>query len=65
MSDKRFCSICNAKIKLIDTIICRCRCNQIFCKVHRIDHMCSYDYYEEYKTCNNLVKIEERKLNKI
>ena len=65
MSSKRCCTQCGIKISLVDSIMCKCRCNNVFCKIHRLDHICKYDYQEEYKTNNCLVKLEEKKLDKI
>lgn len=65
MSVQHKCKQCNRKIKLIDTIMCRCKCNNLFCKIHRIDHVCPFDYQEDYRQSNNLVKLEEKKIDKI
>lgn len=56
------CAFCNSKISIVDTIMCKCHCKQLFCKSHRIDHNCKFDYQQEYKTSNNLVKLAGNKL---
>lgn len=65
MSNNR-CYKCKCKISIVDSIVCKCRCKQLFCKSHRLDHNCGYDHQLDYKTSNNLVKLVENKLvNKI
>ena len=59
------CEECHKKIGLLDIITCKCRCGNVFCKTHRLDHNCSYDYQSEYKNSNQMVKLEEKKLIKI
>ena len=59
------CEECHKKIKLIDVITCKCRCGNLFCLQHRLEHDCKYDYQGDYRAKNNLVKLEEKKLDKI
>lgn len=61
----KICAFCSKKINNIDAIISLCRCGKIFCKSHRIDHSCEYDYKKEYKKCNDLVKVVAEKVSKI
>lgn len=56
------CNVCKSKISIVDSIMCKCRCNNLFCKSHRLDHNCSFDYQLEYKTSSKLVKLTENKL---
>jgi hypothetical protein len=56
------CFECNKKIKLIDTIICSCRCGNVYCVKHRLDHKCLFDYHETYQKPE---KIESHKIDKI
>lgn len=64
MSSK-ICASCSKKMNHIDAIVSLCRCGKIFCISHRIDHNCEYNYKEEYKKCNGLVKIVAEKVHKI
>lgn len=59
------CDECYKKINLIDVITCKCRCGNLYCKHHRLDHDCKYDYQGDYKNNNTMVKLEEKKLDKI
>lgn len=45
------CAHCNKKLKLIETISGKCKCEQIFCKQHLFagEHKCTYDYRESSK----------------
>jgi len=56
------CNACGKKIGLLDVITCRCRCGNLYCCKHRLDHICNYDYSQDYQ---KLEKLEEKKLNKI
>lgn len=62
---KQKCFECNCKINQIDTIIGKCRCNNIFCIKHKQSHNCSYDYIKDYKDNNNLIKLESSSFEKI
>lgn len=59
------CEECHRKISLVNIITCKCRCGNVYCTQHRLEHGCSYDYQSDYKLKNNLVKLEEKKLDKI
>ena len=59
------CEECSKKIGLLDMITCKCRCGSVFCKNHRLDHNCSYDYQSEYKNSHKMVKLQEKKVDKI
>jgi len=65
MTNCKKCSICSKKISLVETVVCRCRCDKLFCNIHRIDHKCTFDYKEHYKNNNTLVKIIGDKINPI
>lgn len=41
---------CKNKIKNIDKIIGKCRCDKIFCHIHRLPetHDCSYNYSNDF-----------------
>jgi hypothetical protein len=56
------CYACAKKIGLLDIITCKCRCGNLYCCKHRLDHICSYDYSQNYQIPD---KLEEKKLNKI
>ena len=59
------CDECHKKIGILDEITCKCRCGNVYCTMHRLDHGCLYDYAGDFKMKNNLVKLEEKKLDKI
>ena len=59
------CHDCNIKVKTIDVIISTCRCGNIYCIKHRINHNCSYDYKTDYHLNNKLVKINGKKVDQI
>ncbi len=56
------CCVCGSKISIVDSIMCKCRCNNLYCKAHRLDHQCTFDYQLDYKTSNKLVKLVDTKL---
>ena len=60
----KYCHTCNKKISFVEEITSKCKCNNLFCKEHKLSflHNCSYDYIQEYKkSCNsNLIKIDNR-----
>ena len=45
-SSKCHYNICNTNIKIKQQIIGKCRCNYIFCNLHRLPecHNCSFDF---------------------
>lgn len=59
------CTTCGSKVKTIDVIISTCRCGNIYCMNHRIDHKCTYDYKKDYDDNNKLVKVCGQKVDKI
>lgn len=65
MTKMQKCSACNKKISLVETITSKCRCEKIFCNVHRIDHICSFDYKDHYKNNNTLIKVIGEKIDAI
>ena len=48
MSDKKVCAYqsCNKKLKKVDQIMGKCRCENIYCSQHRLpeSHMCTIVY---------------------
>ena len=48
------CNICNKKINILDSVVCKCRCGHTFCQKHKFviindyntefGHNCSFDY---------------------
>lgn len=65
MPPQVLCAVCNSKVKTIDVIISTCRCGNIYCMRHRIDHNCTFDYKKDYELNNKLVKINSHKIDKI
>lgn len=62
MSVAQRCQVCSRKISLLESITATCRCKEIFCSMHRIEHKCTFDYKEDYKNNNKLVKCVSDKI---
>ena len=43
------CMICRRKVPTIFLDVYTCKCNNIYCPVHRNDHSCTYNYYKEHQ----------------
>jgi hypothetical protein len=56
------CKECNKKISFLHKLTCTCRCKEVFCNLHRVNHICSFDYKEDYKNNNKLVKVVADKM---
>jgi len=61
------CAVCRTKLGYISW---DCRCNQIFCSLHRYpeEHTCSFDHnaFEKQKLANTLMNIpQQQKVSKI
>lgn len=41
---KARCNECNVTLSITETISGKCRCSEVFCKKHRLNHLCSYDH---------------------
>lgn len=74
-NNKLKCNLCNRKIKLTESLYCKCKCGMTFCCKHRFagmldsdnSHNCKYDYMESFKkdlTLSN-PKIVQNKVEKI
>lgn len=59
------CQKCNKKIDLLDIIISKCRCCNVYCMHHRLDHDCEFDYRALYNMTNNMIKLEDKRIDKI
>lgn len=59
------CNTCGTRVKSIDIIVNKCRCGNVYCSNHRIDHDCRFDYKNDYKKNNSLVKVDGVKVEKI
>lgn len=59
------CTVCRSKVKIIDVIISTCRCGNVYCMRHRIDHECTFDYKKDYEINNKLVKVDGEKIERI
>ena len=44
---KKRCKFCNKKIKSVLPI--KCKCEEYYCGLHKIEHNCSFDYRKEHK----------------
>ncbi len=38
------CYICKKKIPIVYQSLHTCRCKNLYCKIHLIDHNCEFDY---------------------
>jgi hypothetical protein len=43
------CKICNKKILKHFINIYKCKCYNIYCSEHKLNHNCPYDYHLNYK----------------
>ena len=61
------CSICEKKLNNVYEIIHKCKCNKTYCKIHKNDHDCDYDYKhnEKNRLKDKLIKITSTKIIKI
>lgn len=63
---KSNCNICNRKLSLYDY---KCKCDKLFCSVHKYftAHNCEYDYKTEYKKKleKEMIKIIPSKVSEI
>ena len=59
------CCECHKNVNIVDGITCKCRCGNIYCKYHKFEHQCSFDYKEHYKETHKLVKLDDNKIQKI
>lgn len=56
------CKECNKKISFLNKLTSSCRCNEVFCNLHRLDHTCTFDYKQDYKNNNKLIKVVADKM---
>ena len=59
------CFECSKHVSIVDTISGKCRCGNIYCKHHKFEHQCAFDYKEHNKEHNKLVKLDDNKVTKI
>ena len=38
------CQVCKKKLKLIEQATSKCKCSLLFCKIHKNNHNCTFDY---------------------
>jgi hypothetical protein len=64
MDTKIYCNICNKKLKVLDKLTSKCKCDNYFCNKHLFftDHNCKFDYCSEFKikSTSNIVKLENK-----
>ncbi len=59
MKDIYYCQECNKKLKLIASIIGKCKCGNYYCDEHKLNgHNCVYDYKNDRD--KKIVKIETK-----
>lgn len=63
-NNKIYCNICNKKLKILDKLIYKCRCNNYYCNKHLFytDHNCNFDYHLDFKikSTSNIVYLENK-----
>tara|TARA_Y100000389_G_C16949256_1_gene265668 strand:- start:148 stop:348 length:201 start_codon:yes stop_codon:yes gene_type:complete len=62
------CNVCDKKLKNIFVEITgKCRCGNVFCKEHIINHNCTFDYKQLYVTekKDELIIVKKDKVIKI
>jgi len=55
------CDICSRRIIEYMAVASTCRCGNIFCHVHKTNHICSYDFKEAER--KRLAKIDVKFLS--
>lgn len=46
---KHKCFLCKKKLDVVSSVTNICKCSNVFCNDHKIQHECSYDKRKEYK----------------
>jgi len=41
------CSVCKKKIPILMVDVYTCKCKNIYCPQHKLDHNCSWNFFEE------------------
>ena len=61
------CLTCKRKLKLVETVYGLCRCKQVFCPQHLINHICNFDYKtsEQERIAKNNPQMISKKITKI
>ena len=64
MNNKIYCNICNKKLKILEQLTSKCKCNNYYCNKHLFykNHNCLFDYQLEFKTIfsSNIVNLENK-----
>jgi late competence protein required for DNA uptake (superfamily II DNA/RNA helicase) len=60
------CKKCNKKLHLLLVDMYTCKCNQLYCSNHLLDHDCTFNYINANKSklYNLLVKVNKQKITK-
>jgi len=55
MSESNKCFYCNKKLKTLQLITNKCRCNNTYCNKHLFykSHNCSFNYIDNFKITNS------------
>jgi len=55
MSEFKKCFFCKKKLKTVQLITNKCRCNNIYCNEHLFykNHNCSFNYVNDFKITNS------------
>ncbi len=58
------CYKCKRKLDIVSSLTNVCKCSNIFCNDHKIDHKCSFDKKNDYKEsiAKNMPKIIPQKV---
>ena len=61
------CYECSIKLSITQQSIGVCKCKHVFCKKHKVNHICSFDYHKYHKQilCESNPHIKYTKVEQI
>ena len=63
-SNNIYCNFCNKKLKILEEITSKCRCNYYYCNKHLFykNHNCIFDYHLDFKnkSTSNICYLENK-----
>lgn len=64
---KKKCFVCKKKLNIVFQFHCDCNKDKVFCSVHRNNHNCNINYFQNFKKQNikNNPVIQFNKIQKI
>ena len=64
MNNNLYCNFCNKKLKILDKLTSKCKCNNYYCNKHLFykNHDCVFDYQLDFKikSTSNIVNLENK-----